>query len=136
MILHTLELTCGRGPEAIHFVSDELDDLICPHGRTMVVAGRDAIHVFEVGGTHSLPGAPPERAGRPAQLYYSIDLAAYGPPDWIDAFDEDGDSYCDYRLRACGATPRRTGPRSTCSSIGRTRSGIRGHAPSSPRRCS
>ena len=71
---------------------------------------------------------PPERAGRPAQLYYSIDLTANGPADWTDAIwvDEDGcltrvcvprtvngtghgghDSYHDHRL-ACAIVPHRS----------------------------
>ena len=88
--LHTLQLVRGHGVDAVHFASEEgLDDLICPHGRTMVVANRVAVHVFEVGGTHTRPGAPPERAGRPATLFYSIDLAENGPPGWIAAFEPD-----------------------------------------------
>ena len=92
MILHEIEIDdpYGSGVDAIHFVSDDgLDDLLRAHGRTMVVASRTSVHVYDVGGTHTRPGAPPERAGRPAQCYRTVDLGDIGPERWIEAIEDE-----------------------------------------------
>ena len=81
--LHTLEIPCGRGVEALHFASDALDDLVCKGGRTMIASSRTAVHVFEAGAT----------AGRPAQIVYSLDLAKRGPARWVEILTEPVDEH-------------------------------------------
>ena len=104
MILHEIEIDdqYGSGVDAIHFVSDDgLDDLLRAHGRTMIVASRTSVHVYDVGGTHTRPGAPPERAGRPAQCYHTVLLPETGPELWMEFDDED---YHGYEL-VCDVVP-------------------------------